>query len=137
MRFFPYETKIKINFIFKIDFFRWKKKVEKKIGSLFRRRIVWGIHFWHLKNCTSIILTRFTKKMKNEAIQDLYSSISWCLPENWPLKWEILLKLSYSLSRQRRFFGVGIQAELDFWMSRPTIFGIFRSPESPSRRFCH
>ena len=36
MRFFPYETKIKINFIFKMIFFDEKKKLWKKIGSSYQ-----------------------------------------------------------------------------------------------------
>ena len=35
-------------FIYKIIFFDEKIKVEKKIGSSFRCRILSGIHFWHL-----------------------------------------------------------------------------------------
>ena len=42
--------------IFKIIFFDEKMKVEKKIDSSFRCRILSGIHFWHPQMQQSIIL---------------------------------------------------------------------------------
>ena len=60
-------------FIFKICFFRWKKKLRKKIGSLYRCRILSGIYFSHpWSDLTTISSKSWCFQIRDFEITDIF-----------------------------------------------------------------